>query len=358
MKPILTFAETYEACKHAIESKVALLIEGPPGIGKTALANLLEKDPDVNLPVKTFIASNCDATDIAGFPVVVDGVLKRIPMQVIRECADAPAVLFADELTTTPPAVRGPCLRLWLERVAGDLKLHDGTALIGACNVPEHCPGAFELDAATGNRFIQVVMAPTIDELRSHIESSWGVKDADPVGFREEALDLAATMRLEAGMIQFNPTPDAIQSGAPYGSPRAWERGLRTYCVAGGGDNRVARALLEGAVGSDAAATYLGIKKLRSHLPAIDAIERDPNKAKVPEKREYQIAALGLLARLARKDSYAAWIYCNRLAPEARFAATRTLLEMPDTPAKDTKWFKAGKQAKLQAMTATRKDLG
>jgi hypothetical protein len=361
----MTFKQTVEAAKDAIAAKVALLIKGPPGIGKSALAQLVANDPDIittygDDALRTFIASNCDATDIAGFPIVQDGVLRRIPMEVIRDCADAPKILFADELTTTPPSVRGPCLRLWLERVAGDLTLHDGTALIGACNDPQHCPGAFELDAATGNRFIQVEMAPSIDELREHIEKVWGTKPGDPEPMRDEALDLAATMRMDATMIQMAPSIDAVQSGAPYGSPRAWERGLRAYCttVGRGGDDKVARMLLEGAVGQDMAATYFGIKKYRKMLPTVDAIKRDPVKAKLPDTRECQIAALGLLTRVARQDSYCAWIYTNRLAPEIRFAATRALMETADTLAKDSKWVKQGKQAKLAAMAATRKDLG
>jgi hypothetical protein len=310
--------------------------------------------------IRTFIASNAEQTDIAGFPFVdaEKNVLNRMPMPAIQDCAREPKILFADELTTTPPSVRGPCLRLWLERVAGDLKLHEGTALLAAANDPEHCPAAYELDAATANRFCIVEMAPSIDELRSHIEAVWGTKSDDPASMRDEATDLAATMRMDASMIQMTPTVGAVQSGESWGSPRAWERGLRMYCSVPASEPKVARAVLEGTVGATAAATYLGIKKLRKHLPTLDQIQKAPDKAKVPEAREHQIAALGLMTRLAKKDSFAAWIYTNRLSPEIRFAATRALMESPDTPAKESNWVKLGKQAKLTAMTATRKDLG
>jgi MoxR-like ATPase len=361
-KPTLTFTETIEAVKAAIEARVAILIEGPPGCGKSALVSLVAQDPAMVAKfgddgLRTFVASNCEQTDVAGFPVVRDGVLYRMPMQVIRDCAEAPKILFADELTTVPPSVRGPLLRLWLERIAGDLKLDPATGLVAACNAPEHAPAAIELDAATANRFIQVVLAPSIEELRAHIEDKWGLDPADPKGFRDEAEDLAATMRMDASFIQFEPTVDAVQHGAPYGSPRAWERGLRAYSAAGGGDGTVARALLEGAVGQTAAGTYLGIKRLRSQLPTVDAIVANPTAAKVPEKREHQISAMGLIGRVMKLDSYAGWIYVNRLAPEGRFAATRAYMNHPPTDAKKSPHVKAGMAAKLAAMQATRKDI-
>jgi hypothetical protein len=106
-------------------------------------------------------------------------------------------------------------------------------------------------------------------------------------------------------------------------------------------------------VGEEKAAGFLGIRKLRKHLPSVDEIHAKPDKAKVPEQRDRQIAALGLLSRVADKDTWAAWVYADRLLPEIAAASGRVL--MTRTPRGKSKWAQPGKQAQVKLLAKVRR---
>jgi hypothetical protein len=326
----------------------------------TALIRAVSQE--AGLPCHELLASNCDAVDIAGLPYIVDGELRRALLPQIRACIDNPGVLFLDELTSVPPSVQAPLMRLLLENYAGGEQLHPGSSVVGAANRPEECPGGIELSAATTNRIIRFVeFQPTLDEIRGFFD---GVGD-DGTRLHEEFLDFAATLAVSSDLLDMNPPRAAIDAGLPFASPRAWERGLRVYaeyCEAakvgfnvGKHEDDIGYALLSGAVGETKAAAFLGIRKMRKHLPTIDEILRDPNGAKCPEQKDRQIAAVGLLARVAEQDTWAAWIYAERLLPEISAACASVLMRR--TIKGTAKWQEQGARAQVRGLAKIRRAL-
>jgi len=354
----LSFEKTKQALVACIRSQITPLLVGSPGVGKTSIVRAVAKD--VSLPCHELLASNCDAVDIAGLPYVHNGELRRALLPQIKACVDAPGILFLDELTAVPPSVQAPLMRLLLEGYAGGVSLHPKSCVIGAANRPEECPGGIEMSAASINRVITMVdFEPTLDEIRGYFDG------AEKAGTRlhEEFIDFAATLAVNSDLLDMKPPRPAIDAGAPFASPRAWERGLRAYaehCNAaqvgfnvGKEDDDVGYALLCGAVGDAKAVAFLGIRKMRKHLPSIDEILSEPAKAKIPEQKDRQIAAVGLLARVADRDLWASWIYAERLLPEISAACARVL--MTRTAAGGSKWFQQGKKAQIDGLAKIRR---
>ena len=398
--PTLGFKLTMQAVLAAVKARVACLIIGAPGVGKSAMMDMVAAEMAGQLgmeyPLHTFLASTCDATDIGGFPIVQGDRLHRIPMEEILACSAAPGLLFMDEMTTVPPSVQGPCLRLFHERKAGGKTLHKLSAIVAACNPPEQAPGANELSAAMTNRNMVVKLKPEFDEVREYFLNLDGPTGTHAVAkvslaaaekqandalaaaqgakgspkstpkteevvrspLNEAARDWAATVAIETRLLQLDPPDASIHSMSPWASPRAVEKALRVLVEAEamGAPMDVQYAVLAGLMGEESAAAYMGIKKYRQDLPSVDEVRANPDKAKVPAAKEQQIAAVGVVMRAADVNSYAAWIYASRLTnQEVQIAVARQLMTVGDKGPGAMQL--AGIQAKTKMLAAARQQI-
>jgi len=268
----------------------------------------------------------------------------------IRNACDKACILFLDELSCSPPSVQAALLRLIHERVAGDFKLHPDTIVIAACNPVEQSPGGFELSAPLINRFAPIIwFQPTLDEVCNYF-NALGVTDST---LNLEAQAFAATLRVEPKLLQFDPPATALTSGAQWASPRAWENGLRVYTQAiDMGEVELASEMLQGCVGAECAIAYQAIVKMRRDLPSVDQILADPEGATVPDARDKQLAAIGVLTQVASKDVWAAWVYSERLHSEIQMVVARFL--MTRTEKGQSKHAGKGKQARVKAAVAVK----
>jgi len=326
--PKLTFSTALPVIMPYLIANKAVLLIGSPGVGKTTLGHDLVPELSAalgfQLEAVTVIGSTCDPTDIGGFPVVGDGgAFDRIPMRVIREAAEKPCLLILDELFTAPPAVQAVLLRGILERTFGDVTLHPESRVIAFANPVEQSPGGTEPCAPLMGRFSVYTFEPTLSEFQSYLYKL----GADDSPLRALAQDFAATAEHAPEMVQFDPPPAAVNEGAKWASPRDWERGLCAWAQAGENvGDEIAHLILSGSVGEHGAASYMGIREYRIHLPTISEIVVNPDGAKVPDNAMYQVGALGLLANVADADCWAAWIYASRLRDEIGASAAKALM--------------------------------
>lgn len=363
--PILNYEQAAQALAAGIRSKRTVALEGSPGIGKTAVVR--DASRAVDRPCHDLVASNMDPTDVAGLPYRDEnGRVGRELFPEIRAVCDAPGTLFLDEATTMPKSVEGPMMRVALERNAGGTPLHEDSSVVLAFNHPEECPGGIDLTAAMVNRIILLRYEPSFEELTAFFNGE--PVSAQPNVLNEEAYqkqltlemaDFAATVSHDPSLFMMKPPAAAIDAAEPWASPRAWETGLRAYAALGldmtaGVSSaqaiqgmEVGFALLAGSVGAQAAAQYLAIRDLRKYLPSIDQIVSRPTDAPVPSQTDRQIASLGVLARVADQDVWAAWAYADRLQPEIGAACARVLM---NKPIQNTQHAQIGKTAQVKLL--------
>lgn len=357
--PKVTMAQCRDAIVAAMSANVATLLIGDPGVGKSALAN--EVAATLGTSLETLIGSTLDPTDVGGLPVVrVDGKgIDRVPLSLIRKLCREPGILFLDEIACAPPAVQSAMLRLILERVAGDEKLHPETRVIGATNPAEQSPGGSELSAPLIGRVMLLHLRPSADEVLSFFMAL----GEDGTALRNEAVDFAVTCAVAPELLQIDIPEHAQQGNVPWGAPRAWERVCRVRAQLEGANQRLLMAVTAGSIGTELANTYRGIQEVREHLPSVDQILSDPKGTRVPEDRKHQIGAIGLVARVAERDAWAAYIYAARLLPELRAAGGKLLARKKVTGEgsgdSDTSPFlKDGKLARLEILRALPKAAG
>jgi hypothetical protein len=135
------------------QAGIPVKIEGPPGVAKSSVvhqwANNLRRDP------LFLIGSIHSPEDFGGlpFPNEERTFFKMTPPAFGERLTRPGALLFMDELTTTPPSVRAAMLSMLTERRLGDLLIHPDTLFIAACNPPEMAPNASPLEKSMSNRF-------------------------------------------------------------------------------------------------------------------------------------------------------------------------------------------------------------
>lgn len=339
--PTVNFSQGMAAAQIAVEARQPVLLIGDPGVGKTALARALAEV--VKRPLVTLLGSTIDPTDVGGIPAVIEKTVRRLPLEAIRACCDGPAILFLDELSCAPLPVQAALLRLFLERVAGDNVLHPDTYVIAAANPPEQAPGGFEISAPLMGRVAALWLRPTEDEVLNYFLDMG--EEGSPL--RQEAQDFALTAKFSGDLLQID-IPNGCASGQrPWAAPRAWERAVRIRAAAGKLlDNPATHALVAGSVGADAATAYRALLDLRKKVPSVEDIANAPEKSAVPDDLQLQLAALGLIPRVANINTWSAWIYASRLRPEYAAACARTLLQKKDSPV-TAPHAKAGMKARI-----------
>lgn len=328
--PRVNFAQAKKALEIALHANVPVLLLGDPGVGKSALAR--EIADHARKFLATLIGSTLDPTDVGGLPIVrVDGKgVDRVPLAIIQRACDEPCILFLDELSCAAPAVQAAFLRVVLERKVGDRDLHPETRVICAANPPEQAPGGFELSSPLMGRLCVLHLRPEESEVLAFF-SGLGAEGSP---LRAEAVDFALCATFSERLLQIDIPNGCVSGSVPWGAPRAWERVVRARAAAaelGVADDEVIHALTAGSVGAECAIAYGGILKLRKDLPTVEEIVKDPKIAKVPEEVQKQIASLGLVARVADQNTWAAWIYAERLRPEFGTACAAMLMKRKDS---------------------------
>lgn len=354
--PTVSFATTHDVLKISLAANQAVLLLGDPGVGKSAIVYKLAKELD--MPLHILLGSTLDPTDIGGLPVVrLDGKgVDRCPLQVIQDAANRPCILFLDEISAAPLPVQAAMLRLILERVAGDVVLHPETRVVAAANPPEQAPGGFDLSAPLMGRVCALHFRPS----ESEVLDFFATLGEEGSALREESRTFAAVAACTPDLLQVDIPKECVTGGKPWGAPRAWERVVRARAAAialgGGLPPETEAALMAGSVGTHAATAYRAIMSMIGELPSVAEIVKDPKNARIPEDTHKQVAAVGLIGRVAEANLYAAYIYTARLRPEYAMAAHKILMTMAHkAPSLSDPLAKDGVKARVELTAAVKR---
>lgn len=301
----------------AIKVGLVPILRGSPGMGKSALVKDIARE--FNLKVIDLRLSQCEPTDLLGFPKIFEesGKASHVPMDyfplegdLLPEGKDG-WLIFLDELPNAEPAPQKAAYKL-LERLINNTPLHSKVAIVAAGNLMTDNAFVEEMSTALKSRMIHYEMQ--IDHL------AW--------------LEWATAARIHhyvtsfihwkpASLFQFE--PDSSEDTFP--CPRTWEFSSKFLYQRSDLVDPLLRANLAGSVGEGMAREFLGYCKIYADLPSLQTIIQDPFNTPVPEERSIIWAITGTIAVSATESTLQKLIhYVDRFPKEFQVVTLRDLV--------------------------------
>lgn len=322
----------------AARARVPVLLWGAPGLGKSSVVRALAAADGVAM--ETLIGSQREPVDIAGWPMVEDGVVRLAIPDWAKALTDANGgYLLLDELTTCSPSVRAAMLMVIQERMVGRVMLPDAVRIVAAANPPDQAAGGTDLDAPTANRFLHITFAPSAEEWLTGLRTGFATLPAsravaaDDLRAAEEIGALSAF--IEARPELRNRFPDTDEAaGLPWPSHRSWHSLARVLVYLRRDDTAAIAAVAMGLVGEGAGSEYLEWRA-NMDLPAVADVIADPSIVDWGSARPDQVWAVlsGVVAWASGKGTKDAWTTAwgplvaaaTHGAPDVAGAAARAL---------------------------------
>lgn len=291
------------------------MISGSPGMGKSAISHKF--GTEFNLQLIDMRLAQSDPTDLLGFPSIVDGKARYIPMETFPvEGDELPEgkdgwLLFLDEFTSAPQAVQAAAYKLVLDRMVGLKRLHKNVAIICAGNLETDGAIVYEMSTALQSRLI-------------HFELM-----VDPEQWCDYAISAGFDHRI-TDYIKFKPlalyTFRADHTDKTYGCSRTWEFADRVLKKISTKDQDCL-GILAGTLSEGLAREFLAFTKIYDSLPKMDDIKTMPDKVMVPDEPSVLFALTGSLSNhINPKNSKELMVYIGRLPVEFQAVALREIV--------------------------------
>lgn len=281
MKPKQIYQLVSLAVDHAKETP-PMLIEGPPGIGKSAVPFEVCQDKG-----KNFVDIRLVQRDPSEFRVPVPNMQTKKAEWFISE--ELPTdhiggIIALDELTSAPPLVQAMAYQLVFDRQLAEYHVPDEYYIMGMGNRLEDRAVVHKLSTALCNRFFHIEFDVDIDQW-----IDWALSvgiDPNIIGFLKWRPEL---------LHKFS----ADSQEKAFASPRTWDFTDRLLKIV---PKPLRAEVLEGTLGKGAAAEYMAFLKVQTELPDLDTIFGGDNF--VPHRMDLRYALVSALASRAKANQF------------------------------------------------------
>lgn len=267
----------------AFSANVPCIWEDMPGVGKTkGLEAYLDEQ---NCTYVELIASIREPSDFGGMPLLNahEGTYRLAPPSWVNTLLEAckqgrRTAVFVDELTTAAPAVQAAVLRLFEDRVCGEVELPKDCFMLAACNPPDVAANGYELSPPLANRFMHITPTFQAREFVMDFPTYWGkppvISLIDEKKWMKARGELASFLHTRPAKVLDFPKEDSKRSKA-WPSPRTWDKASRILAVANNIDDA-----LNGIAGCVGQGVSLEVAQyLRNlDLPDPEDLLKDPSK--------------------------------------------------------------------------------
>lgn len=315
MKPS-QFKELIKA-RHKAGIKRPLLVESPPGIGKTQIPKQVaaELTTDVEDPIGFMVihAPLLQPEDY-GLPVItkdkegVNFVVSHEKFPLEGSKCEKSGIFLIDELSQADNAAQKILANLIQEREIHGKRLKDGWSIVATGNRQTDRSGANRILGHLGNRLTRVELEVSLDDW-----TQWALAN----GVKPEVV---AFIRFRPELLSdYNPN-EKINA-----TPRAWSEGVSASL--GVIPPELEFETFKGDVREGPASEFLAFLKVYRDLPNIDGLLLDPKKAKVPNAGNTLYALCGAIAYRATVNNFGrALTYIRRLPPEFQMLFIRDVV--------------------------------
>ena len=262
------------------DNTIVPMIWGAPGIGKTAVGGQVSEANNRNY--LHVVVAEREAPDIIGHYYRDNSEMRLSRSDILRRIEEAskPTVLHIDEVPQAVMMNQNIVSRIVHDRVLGEHKLPDSTAIILSGNMRQHKAGTFEMPTHLRNRLAHVEMVADRDDFRVYC----GSRDINPM--------ITAYLEWRPDHLSMF---DATQYANP--SPRTWEKVSRVLALKL--PQYAERALVTGLNGEGVTNEFYGFIKIASGLPEIKDIFNNPEGVRIANDPATIYALMGAVANHA-----------------------------------------------------------
>ncbi len=279
MKPSAIVA----ALETLLQVRQPVFIWGAPGVGKSqVVAQVAARHELTLIDIRAVLL---DPVDLRGLPRIDEtGLAVWSPPSFLPR--EGKGILFLDELNTAPPLVQAACYQLILDRKLGEYELPEGWTVIAAGNRESDRSVTHRMPTALANRMVHLDFETDLDDWLRWASDS-GV---DP--------RIRAFLRFRPKLLHdFEPT----RNEKAFPSPRSWEFASRIVQTCEDRENL--HFLLQGTVGSGAAAECIGFLNICDSLPDADTVLANPGGVEIPDDPAVIYAICESVARKASETT-------------------------------------------------------